>query len=340
MSRSVPKYRELRVGDILDSVNHRLHGCGMTRIPAGEIDAVRRFNRLYTLRVGALGGGHLGSKFSLTEVRVLYEIANRTNLSASRLTSDLGIDAGYLSRILRRFERMKLLVRKASPGDGRMTYLQLTRAGKAVFAPLNRKAEQEVASLLGALQPDARRSMLGAMHRISTALESGARSRSSDDVVLRDPRPGDLGWVVYRHGVLYADEYNYNAKFEAIVARIVADFVDTFDAACERCWIAERDGETVGSVFLVRKTATVAKLRLLYVEPSARGIGLGRRLVDECIAFARKAGYRKITLWTQSSLAAARHIYRAAGFELRETTKHADFGPREAAEIWELSLKV
>jgi DNA-binding MarR family transcriptional regulator/GNAT superfamily N-acetyltransferase len=303
-----------------------------------SIDTVRRFNRFYTRQIGVLQANHLGSPFSLTEVRVLYELAHRDAPTATELGADLGLDAGYLSRILRRFERLKLIARTASLSDKRRSHLRLTRAGRAAFAPLNERASAEVATMLGRVAPPARRELLKGMDRIQRTLDADAASTTTGKITLRRHRPGDMGWVVHRHGTLYAREYGYSDTFEALVARIVADFIDHLDPARERCWIAERDGEIVGSVFLVRKTDSVAKLRLLYLEPTARGLGLGRRLVDECIAFARDAGYRKITLWTQSSLAAARHIYQATGFELKRTKRHADFGPREVAETWELAL--
>jgi DNA-binding MarR family transcriptional regulator/GNAT superfamily N-acetyltransferase len=309
----------------------------MNKPAQSHIDAVRRFNRFYTRSIGVLDAGHLESPFSLTEVRVLYELAHREAPTASDLADDLGLDAGYLSRILRRFERMRLITRKAAAGDRRRIHLALTAAGRAAFRPLDRKASGHVAGMLDRAGARGRRRLVQAMSAIQAALEP-APGDGQPPVVLRRHRPGDMGWVVHRHGALYAAEYGYSDRFEALVARVVADFIDHLEPARERCWIAERGGEIVGSVFLVRKTAMVAKLRLLYVEPDARGIGLGRLLVDECIAFARRAGYRRITLWTQQSLTAARHIYESAGFVLTGSTRHADFGPREVAETWDLSL--
>jgi DNA-binding MarR family transcriptional regulator/GNAT superfamily N-acetyltransferase len=309
----------------------------MTRPAQSHVDAVRRFNRFYTRFIGVLDAGHLASPFSLTEVRVLYELAHREAPTASDLADDLGLDAGYLSRILRRFQRMRLITRAAAAGDRRRSHLSLTRAGRNAFRPLDRKATGHVAALLGRAGSRGRGRLVQAMREIHAALDPAAGDPPRP-VVLRHHRPGDMGWVVHRHGALYAAEYGYSDRFEALVARVAADFIDHLEPARERCWIAERDGEIVGSVFLVRKTAAVAKLRLLYVEPEARGIGLGRRLVDACIAFARRAGYRRITLWTQQSLTAARHIYESAGFVLTGSVRHADFGPREIAETWELSL--
>ena len=304
-----------------------------------QVAAVRRFNRFYTRQIGVLGAGHLDSPFSVAEVRVLYEIGHRPAVTATDLGADLGLDAGYLSRMLHRFGRMKLITRDVSAEDKRRSYLRLTRTGRAAFSPLDRRASAEVRSLLERVASPSRVDLVSAMARIESALGGDASPATHiGRVSMRAHRPGDMGWVVHRHGTLYASEYGYNDKFEGLVARVVADFVDTFDPRRERCWIAERDGDILGSIFLVRKTAVVAKLRLLYLEPSARGLGLGRRLVDECIAFAQTAGYRKITLWTQRSLSTARHIYQATGFVLKGTRRHADFGRREVAETWELSL--
>jgi DNA-binding MarR family transcriptional regulator/GNAT superfamily N-acetyltransferase len=303
------------------------------RITQDEVRAVRAFNRMYTRRIGALDGNHLGSEFSLTEVRVLYELAHSEGLTATTLIERLGIDAGYLSRIVKGFTSRGLIARRKAPNDGRVSLLTLTAKGKRAFAPLDRGAADAVKSLLHEIDPAQRDTMLGALRTAHQAMEP-----SPSPVTLRDPLPGDLGWIVHRHGALYSKEYGYDERFEAIVARVVADFVEHLDPKRERCWIADRDGQILGSIFLVKKTATVAKLRLLYLEPHARGLGLGRQLVEECIAFARQAGYRKITLWTQSSLLAARHIYDRAGFTLKSKRMHSDFGPREAAEVWELAL--
>lgn len=310
----------------------------MPRIPSSAVAAVRRFNRFYTRRVGALDGGHLGSAFSLTEVRVLYELAHSDQATARTLARDLGLDEGYLSRILARFGKLGIVRKEASIADGRVAFLRLTAKGTRAFEPLDGRADDAVRTLLSKVDAGSRREILGAMRCIERSLDS---PRSATGVVLRAHRPGDLGWVVHRHGALYAEEYGYDSRFEAIVAKVAADFLERFDASREHCWIAHREGEEeiLGSVMLVKKSPTVAKLRLLYLEPQARGLGLGRRLVDECIGFARNAGYRKITLWTQSSLVAARHIYEKSGFRLVASKEHADFGPREAAETWELALK-
>lgn len=310
--------------------------------PADPVEAVRAFNRFYTRRIGVLGEHLLDSPYSLSETRILYELAHRSAPTASELGRDLGFDAGYLSRMLRRFERARLIARSPSAADRRSTLVRLTARGRAAFAPLDTRARDEVAAMLAAVAPPDRTALVAAMKQIETLLANGtdaARAAPKPPYTLRAHRPGDMGWVVFRHGAIYAQEWGYNYEFEALVARIVADFLDHLDPARERCWIAERAGEIVGSVFLVAKSRTVAKLRLLLVEPSARGLGLGRRLVDECIRFARSAGYRKITLWTQSELEAARRIYKQAGFVCVERRKHRSFGKDGlVAEVWDLTL--
>lgn len=304
-------------------------------MPPGAVNAVRAFNRFYTRKIGVLADHLLDSPYSLAEMRVLYELAHREAPTATELGRDLGLDAGYLSRILRRFEARKLLLRTASQADARRSLLRLTARGRAVFQPLDRRAKDEVASLLGPLPPTKQQQVVEAM----TTIESALGTAAAVPYTLRHHQPGDMGWVVHRHGAVYWQEWRYNAEFEALVARIVADFLDKLDPARERCWIAERNGVIVGSVFLVKKSKTVAKLRLLLVEPSARGLGLGRRLVDECVQFARQAGYRKITLWTQSELTAARGIYKSAGFRLVGEHRHDAFGRHGlVAETWDLDL--
>ncbi len=312
----------------------------MTSAPGAQHhrDAIRAFNRFYTRHIGVLGEHLLDSPFSLAEMRVLYELAHRTSPTATELGRDLGLDAGYLSRILRRFEARGLLRRQPSPHDGRQSRLALTARGRRAFAPLETRARAEVGAMLDRLPASHHGQIVGAMDTIQRLLGSPAAAPVAEPYVLRPHRPGDMGWVVHRHGELYAQEWGYNHEFEALVARIVADFLDHFDPARERCWIAERGGAIVGSVFLVKKSATVAKLRLLLVEPAARGLGLGRRLVDECIRFAREAGYRKITLWTQSELTAARQVYERAGFTRTARKRHRSFGKSLVAETWELKL--
>jgi DNA-binding MarR family transcriptional regulator/N-acetylglutamate synthase-like GNAT family acetyltransferase len=306
-------------------------------VPSSRVAAVRAFNRFYTRRIGVLGDHLLESPYSLSEMRVLYELAHREQPTAAALGRDLGLDAGYLSRILRRFEARKLVARARAAHDGRQAMLRLTPRGRATFAPLDARARQEIAALLGRLPDAGQRDVVEAMATIERRM---GREAAAPALVLRPHQPGDMGWVVHRHGAIYASEWGYNHEFEALVARIVADFLDGFDPARERCWIAERDGEMAGSVFLVSKSKTVAKLRLLLVEPSARGLGLGRRLVDECIRFARHAGYRKITLWTQSELEAARRIYQSAGFvRVHGDPPGRSFGKDGlVAETWDLDL--
>jgi DNA-binding MarR family transcriptional regulator/GNAT superfamily N-acetyltransferase len=304
--------------------------------PATEprIAAVRRFSRFYTGIIGALQERLLESRFSLTEARVLFELANREGAAASMLGRELGLDAGYLSRILQRFAQEGLLERAVSEADRRQSVLTLTETGHAAFAPLDDGSRKEVGALLARLPDSAQAEVVGAMARIETLL--GAMPAA--DWRLRQPQPGDIGWVVARHGALYAREYGFDARFEALVAQVAGAFLAGHDPARERCWIAEHDGVNLGSVFLVRVDDELARLRLLLVEPAARGLGIGKRLVAECIAFARAAGYRRITLWTNDVLVAARGIYQAAGFRLVASKPHSDFGPPCVGEDWELAL--
>ncbi len=301
-----------------------------------RIAAVRRFNRFYTQKIGVLEDGLLDSPYSLTEVRILYELSVRGKTTASELGGELGLDPGYLSRILKTFRRDGLITRRRSEEDGRRGELSLTKKGKATFAPLDRRSRDAVARMLAPLSDAAQDRVVSAMGTIGNAL--GGKPQPSGEPILRPPRPGDLGWVVHRHGALYAQEYGWGEDFEAIVAEIVAKFGARHDPAAERCWIAEKDGAIVGSVFLVRKSKTVAKLRLLYVEPAARGHGIGKRLVDACVRFAREAGYRRVTLWTQSNLAAARRIYERAGFVLTHSEPNSISGRECVAETWDLAL--
>ena len=301
-------------------------------------EAVREFNRFYTSRIGALGEAHLGSPFSLTEVRVLYELAHRAHPTAAEIADALSLDRGYLSRTLRAFKRRGFIATVPSDTDGRATLLKLTAAGRKAFAPLDRHARQLMGDLLAPLSDGRQRRLLEAMRTIRSTLDDAYAPADTEPFAVRQHRPGDLGWVVQRHGELYSREYGWDERFEAIVARVVADFVDHFDPARERCWIAERAGERVGSIFIVAKSQTVAKLRLLLVEPSARGLGIGERLVDEVIAFARQVGYKKILLWTQSDLTSARRIYKAKGFTLVAEEGHDLFGSALTAETWALKL--
>jgi DNA-binding MarR family transcriptional regulator/GNAT superfamily N-acetyltransferase len=303
-----------------------------------RVDAFRRFNRFYTQRIGVLQKGLLGSRFSLAEARVLWELAHRERPTASELGRDLGLDAGYLSRILRGFARGGLVKKEASRDDGRQSHLSLTAAGRHTFGELDRRSQQELNAVLGAVSSAEQDRLVQAMRTIEEVLGAPAPAPAPPAPVLRSPQPGDMGWVIHRHGALYSREHGYDAEFEALVAEIVAKFARSFDPRRERCWIAEKDGEIVGSVFLVAKSRTVAKLRLLLLEPPARGLGLGARLVDECVSFAREAGYRKITLWTQSHLGAARRIYEKAGFRLVAEEAHHSFGLDLVAETWEKDL--
>lgn len=302
---------------------------------ASEIAAVRAFNRFYTRKLEILDQHLLKSPFSLSEARVMYELAHRGELSAKEIGQELGLDGGYLSRIVQRFHEDGLITRKPLPSDRRQHRLGLTAKGRAAFARLDRTSQDHVGIILAPLSGDERRRLIGAMESIEHLLRA---RRNSRPVVLRDPRPGDMGWVVQSHGALYASEYGFDATFEALVADIVAKFCSSFDAARERCWIADIDGRPVGSVYLVREGDDVAKLRLLLVEPSARGFGLGKRLVGECVAFARACGYRRITLWTQSILVAARKIYEDAGFALTQSEPHRSFGQSLIGETWEREL--
>ena len=303
----------------------------------GAIGQVRRFNRFYTGRIGVVSEHLLKSDYSLAEARVLYEVAHRDRPTASTLVSDLRLDRGYLSRILQRLQKDGLLERTRSREDARAALLSLTAKGRRTMATLESRSDDEVSGLLRRVPVAARQRLTKAMRAIEEVL--GAEREPEAPYLLREPRPGDLGWIVSRHGALYAEEYRYDWRFEALVATIVGEFVARHDPKGERCWVAEKEGEVAGSVFLVRSSGKVAKLRLLYVEPSARGHGIGAMLIDECIRFARQAGYRKLTLWTQSELLAARHLYEKAGFVRIKSEPHDSFGRDDlVAETWELKL--
>jgi DNA-binding MarR family transcriptional regulator/GNAT superfamily N-acetyltransferase len=386
------------------ALSFRSWGAAMT-ISAEYIARVRAFNRDYTRRIGVLSEGLLESPYSLTEVRVMYELAHREGVTAAELADDLDLDRGYLSRLLKGFEAKKLLARTASREDARRQHMRLTAAGKRVLEPLERRSQEQVRMMFGALDAERQRAVLSAMDIIQSAFDA-ERSEGSDvergsggthavssrrpdnaadaqgdaggpveaigergsveataargsvatsharavdrrkspaesrqPFTVRTHRPGDMGWVVQRHGEIYHQEYGWNEEFEALVAEIAAEFVRKLDVARERCWIAERDGRRVGCIFLVAKDATIAKLRLLLVEPDARGIGLGRALVRECVRFAREAGYQKVVLWTQETLSAARHLYEEAGFRRTAQDPHHSFGHDLVAETWELDLR-
>jgi DNA-binding MarR family transcriptional regulator/GNAT superfamily N-acetyltransferase len=304
-----------------------------------SVDAVRRFNRSWTRRIGVLREGLLHSPYSLAEVRILFEIANRDEATASDLTRELGLDPGYVSRILNGLGQQGLVEKIPSETDGRRRLLSLTPEGKEAFALLDDRSREEVAEMLNGLSEENRRRLLEAMRTIEGILEGENKGfKYSEPFFLRTHEPGDMGWVVQRHGELYFREYGWDETFEALVARIVADFVDGYDAKRERCWIAEMGGERVGSVFVVEQSGEVAKLRLLLVEPKARGLGLGARLVEECVRFACGRGYKKLTLWTNSVLDAARHIYEEQGFGLVEEEGHHSFGKDLVGQNWELDL--
>jgi DNA-binding MarR family transcriptional regulator/N-acetylglutamate synthase-like GNAT family acetyltransferase len=301
-----------------------------------RVAAVRAFNRFYTRRVGALREGLLGSEFPLPEARVLYELAKSKQTTSTQLARELDLDLGYLSRLLRSLRKRRLVQAAASPHDRRRVLLSLTPKGRHAFSILDRRSRDEVSRMLASVPGPEQARLVGAMHIVEKLLKGEV---ATAEATLRAHRPGDMGWVVQRHGALYAQEYGWDERFEALVAGIVAKFVQNFDAARERCWIAEVDGEAVGSVFVVKQARATAKLRLLIVEPKARGRGLGKRLVQECIAFARDKGYRRLVLWTQSNLAAARAIYQGCGFRLVKTEKHASFGVNLTGEYWELRLR-
>ena len=304
--------------------------------PGARIAAVRRFNRFYTRQIGVLAEHLNRSPFSLAEARVLYELAHQDRTTAAALGTALGMDAGYLSRIMARFERRGLVARRRSRTDARRMPVGLTREGRAAFARLDTAAQGDVRAMLDRLPLASQRRVVDAMRAVERGL-GGPEVREAP-VVLRRPRPGDLGWVVERHGAVYAAEYGWSVRFEALVARIVARFVRHDDRRRERCWIATQEGERVGCVFAMRKTDRIAQLRLLLVEPAARGRGLGRRLVDACTRFARATGYRKIVLWTNRVLVPARHIYGAAGYGLVRTERHEELGTDPTFEIWERKL--
>ena len=302
-----------------------------------HIDAVRRFNRFYTRRIGVLRAGLLGSPYRLTEARLLYELAQGGQATASALGRDLGLDLGYLSRLLQGLKRRGLVRARRAAHDGRQSLLTLTAKGRQAFAVLDSRSRDATGAMLAPLPEHDRERLVGAMRTVEGLL-SNKRNNKRGEIALREHRPGDLGWVVERHGALYAEEYGWDERFEALVAGIVARFVKHFDAARERCWIAEIDGERVGAVLVVKQSRSAAQLRLLIVEPAARGRGLGRRLVEECIAFARAKGYRRLVLWTQSNLAAARALYRRCGFRRVRKERHSSFGYDLVGEFWQLAL--
>ena len=302
-----------------------------------RVASVRRFSRFYTRRIGVLHEGLLGSPLSLAEGRVIWELAQRETATAAELAAELGLDPGYVSRILGGFERRDLIDRRPSERDGRQSDIALTEEGRALYATIDTKSREEVAALLGELQ-EADQTRLVEAFETAQRLLGQPRKPAGPAYILRPHQPGDIGWIIHRHAVLYAEEYGFDMRFEALVAQIAAGFIENFDAVRERCWIAERNGAVVGSVLLVKESHDVAKLRLLYVEPRARGLGIGSRLVAECVRFARQRRYRKISLWTNDILVSARRIYQAAGFRLVSEEPHQSFGRDLVGQIWELPL--
>ncbi len=301
-----------------------------------HVEAVRRFSRFYTRRIGVLQEGYNGTELSLSEARIIYELARREAATASELSQELGLDPGYLSRILKGFQERGLVQRQTSDVDARRYLLSLTELGEQRFAALNARSRSDMARMLSALTPRQRRRLIDAMSEIETLLS--AEPERGAPYILRPHQPGDIGWAVQKHGELYAREYGWDESFEALAAEVGARFLKEFDPKKERAWIAEKDGENVGCVFLVRQSDEVAKLRMLLVDPKARGLGLGRRLVEECIRFAGNRGYRKITLWTNDVLVTAIHIYRTLGFRLVAEERHRSFGHELIGQTWELDL--
>ena len=306
-----------------------------------SIAAVRQFNRFYTRQIGVLRKTYLGSPYSLGEMRVLYELAHADQLTASDIARALDLDAGYLSRLLRNFEKRGLISRKTSKKDGRQSHLALTARGRKLFDPMEERSQRDAGAMLDKLQPSQQTQIVAAMTSIETLLTNGqaVKSGAQPRYTLREPRAGDFGWVISRHAELYLQEYGWGEPFEGLCAQIVADFVNNFDAKCERCWIAELNGENVGCVMLVKDDQPgVARVRLLLVDPKARGLGLGAQLVDECVWFARTVGYAKITLWTHSVLSAARHVYEKAGFTLTSSEPRHSWGKDVVAAFWDLDV--
>jgi DNA-binding MarR family transcriptional regulator/N-acetylglutamate synthase-like GNAT family acetyltransferase len=301
-----------------------------------RVEAVRHFNRFYTRQIGVVTEQYLNSPFSVTEARVIYELAHHEQTTATEIGNELGMDAGHLSRILRDFKKRGLIDKQPSETDGRQSVLRLTEKGQEAFTMLNARSHSGIEAMLNKVSTEDQNRLVEAMVAIEKLLD--AQSDRKVPYILRPHQSGDMGWVVHRHGVLYAEEYGWDEQFEALVADIVARFIQRYNPKRERCWIAEKDGENIGSVFLMKKSDTVAQLRLLLVEPKARGLGVGMRLVDECARFARKAGYKKIMLWTNSVLVAARHIYEKAGFRLVKEEPHHSFGDDLIGETWELKL--
>ena len=308
----------------------------MPATSSARVSAVRRFNRFYTRQIGVLRKGYLDSPFSLAEARVLYELFTHPSLTASDIAASLDLDAGYLSRVLAAFEKRGLISRSASKQDARQSHIRLTVRGTQAFAPLEKRSQSHAEAMLENLNGGDQSRLVGAMSSIETLLGASEARR---EYILRAPRHGDFGWIVTKHAELYAEEYGWVAPFEGLCAQIVADYINNYDPEKERCWITEMNGENVGCVMLVKdKEPGVARLRLLLVDPKGRGLGIGKALTDECIKFARAAGYQKMTLWTHSVLTAARAIYEKAGFRLTGSETRKSWSQDVVAEYWDLEL--
>jgi Transcriptional regulators len=301
-----------------------------------QVGVLRSFNRFYTRKIGVVDG-IASSPFSLAEARVLYELAHREQPTATDIRKELGLDAGYMSRILREFERRKLVRREQSKTDERQKFLALTTKGRKAFAPLDARSNRDAAAMLEELSATERKRFIDAVETVCRLL--GGTREPRVPYLLRPHRPGDMGWIVHRQAILYAEEYGWDETYEALAAEIVAQFIRNYDPKRERCWVAEKDGARVGAVFVAKASDEVAKLRLLHVESETRGLGIGKRLVEECVRFARQTGYQKMTLWTQSILHAARHLYEQAGFHVVHEEQHHSFGKDLTAETWELRLR-
>lgn len=301
-----------------------------------RIRAIRQFNRFITRKVGALQEGLLHSSYSLAEVRVMFELAHRNDLTAAQLTKELGIDAGYLSRILGKFDQRGFINKIRSETDGRKMILQLTEKGMDAYAPLNQRSNEEIAEMLAEIPDADQQRLLEAMQTVERLLTSDFKY--AEPFMLRSHFPGDMGWIIYKHGVLYSREYGWDERFEAAVSQIAADFINNYNPEKEHCWIAEMGGDNVGSIVLAQENENTARIRLLIVDPKARGMGVGSRLVEEAVRFAKRKGYQRIVLWTNHVLKEARHIYRSKGFQLVFEEEHNNFGPTLIGETWELQL--
>ena len=311
----------------------------MAAVPTSQVAAVRRFNRFYTREVGVLRKNFLDTPWSLGEMRVLFEIANGENATASDIGKALDLDAAYLSRLLQKFEKDGLVTRTRSGADARVSFLGLSSTGRKQFTAANQREVENTTAMLGRLKTPEQARLVEAMGAIESLLGKGTAAAEKPGYVLREPGPGDFGWIVAAHGRLYGEEYGWGGNFEGLCAQIVADFVNKFDPKKERCWIAEMNGENVGCVMLVKdKEPGVARLRLLLVDPKGRGLGIGKALTNECIKFARAAGYKKMTLWTHSVLTAARAIYEKAGFTLTGSETRKSWSKDVVAEYWDLEL--